>query len=113
MIKTTMGDKFVTFAMVFVTPGQDVLQAAADLADDLLPESKGMQHVQPMVQMQILDKDMNILETAILDSKSLTHFLVSGKAVGKEAVKMGDLVDTHFDAYREKAKQEAVKPESQ
>jgi hypothetical protein len=107
MIKTTMGDKFVTFAMVFTTPGQDVLQAAADLDADLTPESKGLQSVQPLVQLQILDKDMNILETAILDSSSLTHLLVSGKAVGKEAVNMGDLVDKYFEPYREKARKEA------
>lgn len=102
MIQLDIDKKIITLAMVPYIPNDAVIEMATGLNGDY-------DKVKIMVQLQIMDKDMNVETSALMSIDELKTLLHLGRAVGMSIDAMSDTLDQKFEEYRKSVREKSKK----
>lgn len=102
MIQLSLDEsKIITFALVPYTPDATVIEMAAAQPDDQRKAGE-YDKVKLLPQLQILNrKDLSVIATSVLTVDELMALLLLGKSIGASLKNIEDVVDKHYDQYRE------------
>jgi hypothetical protein len=109
VIKTSVGNKYISLGLVFNTPGPDEILAADEIEGDIPEEALAYSVTSPLIQLQVLNEDMETEKSVFLTPDEVKRLMVNMLGVSKSAAESAALVDRHFDGYREMVRKESKK----